>query len=185
MLRAKLSYCWVLRFESPAQILLRFSDLSPSSCGYRLLVRSRLRGVFVAQAVVPHLASRFAGFVFDLPSFPIAVTVFVCPCCVTTRRLWLPSPCRTGLCSVFLCLLMCRLLVLFVCLDLHLPRILCQGCSSVLAGSPRPSGSDYGVREGFFPPSVEATLLLAWSFPSFDCSQRVYPSCFPFSVPSF
>ena len=34
-------------------------------------------------------------------------------------------------------------------LDLHLPRILCQGGSSVLAGSPRSSGSDYGVRVAF------------------------------------
>ena len=60
------------------------------------------------------------------------------------------SPCRTGLCPVFLCLLTCRLLVMFKWLDLHLPRILCQGSSSVLAGSPRPSRSDYGVRVAFF-----------------------------------
>ena len=79
VLCVKLSYCGVLRLESPAPILHRFSDSSPSSWGYRLLVCSRLRGVFVARAGVPHLASRFAGIVFDLPSFPIGVTVFVCP----------------------------------------------------------------------------------------------------------
>ena len=106
VLRAKLSYCGFLRFGSPAPILHRFSVSSPS-CGNRLPVRSRLRGVFVARTVIPHLASRFAGFVFDLPSFLIAVTVFVWPWCVTTRRLWLSSPCRTGLCPVFLCLLTC------------------------------------------------------------------------------
>ena len=105
MLRAKRSYCRVLRFRSPAPILHRFRIRRRSSCGYHLLVHSRLRGVFVARAVVPRLAFRFAGIVFAFPSFPIAVTVFVCPLCVTTRQLWLPSPCRTGLCPVFLCLL--------------------------------------------------------------------------------
>ena len=63
VLRAKRSYCRVLRFGSPAPIL------------HRLLVRSRLRGVFVARAVVPHLAFRFVGFVFALPSFLIVASV--------------------------------------------------------------------------------------------------------------
>ena len=40
--------------------------------------------------------------------------------------------------------------MLFGCLDLHLPQILCQGSSSALAGSPRPSESNYGVRVAFF-----------------------------------
>ena len=49
---------------------------------------------------------------------------------------------------------MCRLLVLFECLDFYLPQILCQG----------------------------SLLDCAWAFPSLDYSRQVYPSCFPISV---
>ena len=50
------------------------------------------------------------------------------------------------------------------------------GGSSVLAGSPRPSGSDYGVQVAF--PSRWMPLSC-----SLGLSRRVSLSCFPFSVP--
>ena len=121
----------------------------------------------MARAVVPHLAYWFVGVVFD---FAVLSD--------WGHRLRVPTVCngsmvvasvslQGGTVSRFLCLLTCRLMVVFECLDLLLPRILCQGSSSVLAGLL--DRQDPIMRsEWFFPSPVEATLLHAWAFPSFD-----------------
>ena len=185
MLRAKPSYCRVLRFGSPALILHGFRIRLRSSCGYRLLVRSRLRGVFMARAVVPHLASRFAGFVFTIALLSDCGHRLRVPMMCDDSAVVASVSLQDGTMSRFPLLVDSRLfLVLFECLDLHLPRILCQGSSSVLAGFSSTVGIRLWGQSGFFPSQVDATLLCAWVFPLFDCSQRVSPSCFPFFVPS-
>ena len=55
---------------------------------------SRVRGVFGARDVFPHLSSRIEGDVLALPSIQEGITGLR----VTAQRLWLPSTSRAGQC---------------------------------------------------------------------------------------
>ena len=62
-----------------------------------------------------------------LPSIPIGVTVLRVPTMSEDSTVVASVNLLGGIVSCFLCLLTGRLMVLFDCLDLHLPLVLCQG----------------------------------------------------------
>ena len=119
------------------------------------------------------------------PPFRLESLFFVCPRCVTTRRLWLSSPCRAGLCPASSA---CWPVALWCCSSVSTSTSLWLSARAVLCSgrSPRPSGSDYGVRV-VFPPPVATALLCAWAFLSFDLFAMGLPAVLPlfgFLVPN-
>ena len=98
------------RVEAPASSFILVSVVSSK---HKLLFHIYLLG----------LRALFLPF----PSFPIGVTVLRVPTICDNWTVVASVPLQGGTVSCFLCLLTGRLMVLFECLDSHLPRVLCQG----------------------------------------------------------
>ena len=70
---------------------------------------------------------RFAGVVFDIALLSDWGHLLRVPTMCDDLTVVTSVPLQGGTVSCLLCLLTGCLLVLFKCLDLHLPRVLCQG----------------------------------------------------------
>ena len=153
-----------------------------SSCGYRLLVRSRLRGVFEHKLLFHITLLGLRALFLTGPPFWLR-SPSLCD-----HDVWRLDGCGFRLlagrdCVPFssacwrVAFWWCSTVSTSTFLGFSARQFLCSGrfSSTVRIRLWGPSG---------FSIPVDAALLRTWAFPLVDCSRRVSLSCFPFSVPS-
>ena len=139
---------------------------------------SRVRGVFRARDVVPHLSSRIEGDVLALPSIREGVTgLRVTAMCDDSTVVTFVNH-QGGTVSRSLCSLAGRLLSWSECLDLHFDTGYLPEQSCVLADLLSHRDQVIGAAWSLHPP-VATTLLPAWGSPSLDLFAMHLPALLP------